>query len=61
MRLSARVNPPNPLFGVLWKQLKEYLSNRDIEELRIAEEGKKDKHLLTKLITLINLVTQEKS
>lgn len=58
-KISAKVNPPNPLFGILWKQLKEYLKNRDIEELRLIEESKKDKHLLTKLIELLSLFLEK--
>jgi len=59
-KLSATVSPPNPLFGILWKELKEYLKSRDIDELSIAEEGKKEKHLRTNLIELINLFIDKK-
>ena len=59
-KLSATVSPPNPLFGVLWKELKEYLKSRDIDELSIVEEGKKEKHLRTKLVDLINLFVEKK-
>jgi hypothetical protein len=33
-KLSATVSPPNPLFGVIWKELKEYLKSR-VEEYRV--------------------------
>ncbi len=58
-KISAKVKPPNPLFGILWRQLKEYLQSRDIEELTISEEGKKDKYLLTKLIELLSLFLEK--
>ncbi len=59
-KLSAKVTPPNPLFGILWKELKEYLKRRDLDELSISEEGKKEKHLQTKLVELISLFLEKK-
>lgn len=37
--IRAKVNPPNPLFGHLWKSLDRYLSDRNLEELKIAEKS----------------------
>lgn len=43
IQISAKVYPPNPLFGNLWKNLEEYLRKRNLEELSVkesaAEEG----------------------
>lgn len=40
--ISATVHPPNPLFGVFWGPLKDYLSNRQAESLSVKEEGDKN-------------------
>jgi hypothetical protein len=37
--LKAKVNPPNPLFGHLWKSLEEYLKSRNTSELKISEKA----------------------
>lgn len=58
-KISSKVRPPNPLFGILWGQLKEYLKSRDIEEMRITEESKNEKHLQTKLIELLSLFLEK--
>lgn len=36
-KLRATVYPPNPLFGPLWKSLKEYLDRRQLAELKLQE------------------------
>ncbi len=36
-KLSAKVNPPNPLFGPLWEDLKKYLAKRNASQLKIDE------------------------
>lgn len=38
-RLQATVKPPNPLFGVCWASLKEYLRLRNLEEVSVKEEA----------------------
>lgn len=55
--ISATVVPPNPLFGPVWKELKEYMENRESSELTITEKSKqvegirsKIKHLITYFI-----------
>jgi hypothetical protein len=37
--ISAKVKPPNPLFGEAWRSLREYLTRRQIGELRINERA----------------------
>ena len=38
-KISATVVPPNPLFGPVWKDLKDYLEERDTKELTIIEKS----------------------
>jgi len=45
--LKARVTPPNPLFGIFWQDLKEYLENRRLRKLTIGETSKQGVSLPT--------------
>lgn len=47
--ISARVYPPNPMFGPLWKSLKEYIDFRRSEKMRIQEESSNETPLNTDL------------
>lgn len=47
--ISATVHPPNPLFGPLWRHLKEYLAYRQAETLRLQEDSARDQPLKTRL------------
>jgi len=38
-RVSASVSPPNPMFGPLWKELKEYLENRRTDRMKVEEDS----------------------
>lgn len=53
--IKAKVNPPNPLFGHLWKSLERYLANRNLDELKIAEKAA-DKPINTNLIELLQQI-----
>ena len=44
-KISAQVHPPNPLFGPLWKELKEYLEQRRSDKMLIREEASIDEAL----------------
>src|SRR5262249_55083065 len=48
--ISARVNPPNPLYGPLWGLLGEYLKKRKAVSLAIDEALQPDTALNTKLV-----------
>lgn len=37
--LSAKVHPPNPMFGKLWGPLKEYVKNRNASEVAVRESS----------------------
>ena len=45
--LKARVTPPNPLFGVFWQDLKEYIEKRRLRKLTIGEASKQGVSLPT--------------
>jgi hypothetical protein len=37
--IEATVQPPNPLFGLLWGNLKEYLARRNAAEMKVREKA----------------------
>jgi hypothetical protein len=39
IKIAAVVHPPNPLFGPLWKELKEYIEKRRSEKMLVREEA----------------------
>lgn len=49
VKISAAVHPPNPLFGPLWKPLKDYIDARRSEKMVVTEEATKEKPLKTQL------------
>lgn len=51
--LSAKVHPPNPLFGRLWGSLDKYVKKRRAEEVSIRETADGRKGLVTQLAVLI--------
>lgn len=48
-KISAKVNPPNPLFGPLWESLKNYVLDRKMESMLIREASGEDEPLNTNL------------
>ena len=50
--LSAKVHPPNPLFGRLWGSLDQYIKKRQAEEVSVRETTEKPKGLSTQLVEL---------
>lgn len=53
-QIEATVSPPNPLFGRIWKSLKETLEKRNTSTLKINEESEKREGLKTNLHDLVN-------
>lgn len=51
--LSAKVHPPNPLFGRLWGSLDEYIRQRRAAEVSVREKSDDEKGLATKLLSLM--------
>lgn len=53
-KVSAKVHPPNPLFGRLWEDLKDYLIRRNTDSLNIIEENPSDKPIHSNLSKHVN-------
>lgn len=51
--LSAKVDPPNPHFGRLWKSLDEYVKKRQADEVSVKETTNKPEGLSSHLVVLI--------
>jgi hypothetical protein len=56
--LSARVHPPNPLFGRLWSGLDKYVKKRKAEEVSVRETTEKPGGLSTQLLALIQNILE---
>jgi hypothetical protein len=48
-RVSAKLYPPNPIFGPLWKELKEYMEDRGADTFQLEEQSKDDTPMKTAL------------
>lgn len=57
--LSAKVHPPNPLFGHLWKSLKEYLEKRNAAEVSVKESEVNQQGLRTQLANLLKGILED--
>lgn len=56
--LSAKVHPPNPLFGRLWGSLDAYVKKRHADEVSVRETTEKPNGLSTQLIVLIQNILE---
>lgn len=56
--LSARVHPPNPLFGRLWGSLDKYVKRRQASEISIRETTESSKGLSTDLVKLTKQILE---
>lgn len=56
--LSAKVHPPNPLFGRLWGSLDTYVKKRQADEVSVRETTEKPKGLSTQLLVLIQNILE---
>ena len=60
LEISAKVHPPNPLFGRAWKSLNDYIKKRMASELNIKEKGEEERPLQSKLVEHVKgLLDQE--
>ncbi len=59
--LSAKVHPPNPLFGRLWGGLDKYVKRRQADEVSVRETTSKPKGLSTQLLELIEHILENPS
>ncbi len=57
-KIYAKINPPNPLFGPLWKSLKEYLEKRKTENMKVEETASKKEPIQTDLPQLIKTLAE---
>lgn len=57
-RLQATVKPPNPLFGVCWAPLREYLKSRNLEEVTVKEEAQPKGGINTNIQKIAELMIQ---
>lgn len=63
--IEATVVPPNPLFGPIWEDLKEYLKRRKVRKVKHKESAERGQSLETRIIEIaksaisnkINLIT----
>jgi len=56
--LSARVFPPNPLFGRLWSSLNDYIKRRGAAEISIKETSDRPAGVQTNITVLIQNVLE---
>lgn len=54
--LSAKVHPPNPLFGRLWGSLNEYIKNRNASEVTVRETQEQGRGLNTSIKILMTSI-----
>lgn len=53
LEIRAKVHPPNPLFGDLWRDLNEYIRQRNASEVVVAEKSDQESGLTTQIVALI--------
>lgn len=58
IELSAKVHPPNPLFGRLWGSLDKYVKRRKAEEISVRESTDKPQGLSTQILVLIQRILE---
>lgn len=56
--LSAKVHPPNPLFGRLWESLDQYVKKRQADEVLVRETSERPNGLASKLTELIQHILE---
>lgn len=56
VELSAKVHPPNPLFGRLWKSLNKYIKERNASEVAVRETQDQGKGLSTSITMLVKSI-----
>lgn len=52
--MSAKVHPPNPLFGQRWEKLRDYIIHRNAQEVSIREKKTDGDGIRTELLTLMS-------
>lgn len=54
--LSAKVYPPNPLFGRFWDPLRQYMRERNAAEISISESQEGQQGLKTDIVRLLDQI-----
>lgn len=56
-QIAAKVHPPNPLFGRLWRNLDKYIQKRNVNEFSVSESSSEDEGINTEIHLLMqNLI-----
>jgi hypothetical protein len=58
-RISAKVVPPNPSFGPLWKPLRDYIKRRRSGQMVVREDSKSQEPLNTDLPAIVEAVANQ--
>lgn len=58
-KIKCSINQPNPLYGDIWKHLKEHLIKRNSAELKIEETEKNSEGIKTNLTSFDQIQNQE--
>lgn len=59
--LSARVHPPNPLFGRLWGSLNRYIEERNASEVTVRESQESVQGLATNIAKLVAKILEDRT
>lgn len=57
--IRAKVHPPNPLFGDLWRDLNEYIKQRNASEVVVCEKSDQESGLASQIVDLINSILEK--
>lgn len=52
-QITAKVHPPNPLFGRLWESLEEYIQERNVDEYSVKETSPDEQGINTDISSLM--------
>lgn len=59
IELSARVHPPNPLYGRLWSSLDKYLKKRNATEVSVKETNEAGNGIKTNVVKLMDNIMDD--
>lgn len=58
-RLEATVHPPNPLFGSLWKSLRDHMRQRNVAEIKVQEKAANADGITTSIPQVVQTTMSE--
>jgi len=59
--ISAKVHPPNPLFGRIWRNLDRYIKRRNADEVVVKETKESEGGIQSQVVVLINAILDDQS